>query len=117
MITWAKIKVGFHHTMKQIYGDNYTFDKVECLRLQTLDGKFNWLPPVRYVDSDTLGGANAVYDAESETLLLNSELAGSDLAAQSIFEEVGNHLDIVLNVRDSSEKQSVMPIRTAYMEC
>jgi len=117
MVTWAKIKIGFHHTMKQVYRDNYTFEKAESLRQQALDGNLAWLPEVRYVDADTLGGANGAYDADSETLLLNADLAGSALAAPTLVEEAGHHLDNVLNIRDARGDKRNMSVNTVTLEC
>ncbi len=117
MVTWAKIKIGFHNTIKQIYGENYTFDKAEFLRQQTLNGNFDWLPTVRYVDADTLDGANGAYDAESETFFLNASLAGSDIAAQTFVEEAGNHLDSVLNISNARRDERAEPLHKTYLEC
>lgn len=117
MVTWAKIKIGFHHTMKQVYRDNYTFEKAESLRQQALDGNLAWLPEVRYVDADTLGGANGAYDADSETLLLNADLAGSALAAPTLVEEAGHHLDTVLNISDTRGNDKEVSFHRATLEC
>jgi len=117
MVTWAKIKIGFHHTMKQVYRDNYTFEKAESLRQQALDGNFEWLPEVRYVDADSLGGANGAYDADSATLLLNADLAGSALAVPTLVEEAGHHLDNVLNISDARGDDRELSINTATLEC
>ncbi len=119
MVTWAKAKLSFHITMKQVYRDNYTFERAEALRQQTVDGNFNWLPAVRFVNADALCGANGEYDTVSETLLLNADLAGSDLAAQTFVVEASHHLETVLNVgeADTSNDEVEMSVQGAYMVC
>jgi len=99
MVTLAQDKAGFHATIKQVYGDNYRVKKAESLRQQSLNGNFNWLPAVCFVHADTLSGANGTYDFESETLLLNVDLAGAGQAAQAFIREAGKHLDTVLNIQ------------------
>jgi len=79
----AQDKTAFHNTMQQVYGDNYNSAEAETMREQALDGNFDWLPEVRYVDADVLAGANGAYDTESETVLINANLKGTELGAQT----------------------------------
>jgi len=40
-----------------------------------------------------------IYDFESETLVLNANLSGTELATKLFVEEAGHHLETVLNIR------------------
>ncbi len=98
----AEDKATFHDTLKGIFGEGYDTTKAEQYRQQALAGDFEWLPPVRWVEADVLGGAHGAYDSESGTVLLNQELKGNpSLAASTYVEEAGHHLDAQLNVADT----------------
>lgn len=90
----------FHATMQQVYGESYDYDTAESLRQRALAGDFSWLPPVRTVSAETLGGANGAYDAEAGVIYLNEDLS-PELAAQTYVEEAGHHLDTLLNTTDT----------------
>ncbi|MGE6761026.1 hypothetical protein ACQKGO_23610 [Corallococcus interemptor] len=96
----ASDKQKFHETMRTVYGEGYDAAKAEQFRQQALKGDFGWLPPVRTVSAETLGGANGAYDAESGTVLINESLDPS-LAASTYVEEAGHHLDTKLNTEDT----------------
>lgn len=96
----AQDKAGFHDFMKQVFGDNYDVAKAESFRQAALKGDFSWLPPVKFVDSATLNGANGAYDQSTGTVLLNEELSPS-LAAETYVEEAAHHLDAQLNKTDT----------------
>jgi hypothetical protein len=97
----AADKKQFHDTMKNVFGEGYDATKAEQFRQQAQAGNFDWLPPVKLVSAETLGGANGAYDAESGTVLLNESLDPS-LAASTFVEEAGHHLDTQLNSKDSA---------------
>jgi hypothetical protein len=96
----ASNKEQFHDTMRKVFGEGYDAAKAEQFRQQAQAGNFDWLPPVKLVSAETLGGANGAYDAESGTVLLNASLDPS-LAASTYVEEAGHHLDAQLNTKDS----------------
>lgn len=96
----AKDEAAFHQLLETVYGKDYDRAVAEDLRQRALAGDFSWLPPVRFLDAETLGGAHGAYDAESGTVFLNRSL---DLAtlAQTYVEEVGHHLDTKLKTEDT----------------
>lgn len=97
----ASDKQKFHDTMRQVFGEGYDATKAEKFRQQAQAGNFDWLPPVKLVSAETLGGANGAYDAESGTVLINASL-DPELAASTYVEEAGHHLDTQLNAKDSA---------------
>lgn len=103
----ATDKQRFHDTMRTVYGEGYDAAKAEQYRQQALSGDFSWLPPVRQVSADVLGGANGAYDAESGTVLLNESLDPA-LAASTYVEEAGHHLDTQLNTQDTAGDEGEM---------
>ena len=70
----AADKKGFHDTMRAVFGPGYDTRKAEQYRQQALKGDFGWLPPVKQVEPEALGGANGAYDSETGTVLLNRTL-------------------------------------------
>jgi hypothetical protein len=98
----AQDKAKFHDTMRSIFGEGYDARKAEGYRQQALAGNYDWLPPVKWVGSDVLGGAHGAYDSESGTVFLDKALQGNPaLAASTYVEEAGHHLDAKLNTVDS----------------
>jgi hypothetical protein len=98
----AQDKAKFHDTMRSIFGEGYDAKKAEGYRQQALAGNYDWLPPVKWVGSDVLGGAHGAYDSESGTVFLDKALQGNPaLAASTYVEEAGHHLDAKLNTVDS----------------
>ncbi|HEX8819485.1 MAG TPA: hypothetical protein VF794_06135, partial [Archangium sp.] len=95
-------KQRFHETMRGIFGGGYDTAKAEQYRQQALAGDFGWMPPVQWVDSQTLQGGHGAYDSRSGKVLLNRDLQGNPaLAASTYVEEAGHHLDARLNTVDS----------------
>ena len=93
----------FHATMRQVYGAGYDREAAEAMRQQALAGDYSWLPPVVYVGSDVLGGANGAYDAEAGVIYLNeSLLSDPSLAAATFLEEAGHHIDTLVNGSDTA---------------
>jgi hypothetical protein len=97
----ATDKKKFHDTMRTVFGEGYDAAKAEQFRQRAQAGDFGWLPPVKLVSAETLGGANGAYDAESGVVLLNKSL-DPELAASTYVEEAGHHLDAQLNSKDSA---------------
>jgi len=92
----------FHDTMKMVYGDGYDAKAAEGFRQKALAGDFSWLPPVKWVSSQTLQGNHGAYDAGSGTVFLNADLKNNPaLAASTYVEEAGHHLDTKLNTKDA----------------
>ncbi len=105
--TLAEDKAGFHSLMRSVYGDGYDRVQAESFRQQALEGDFSWLPPVQFVDSSTLNGANGAYDAESGVVYLNRDLDPAT-AGETYVEEVGHHLDTQLAATDTEGDEGEM---------
>jgi hypothetical protein len=103
----AKDAEKFHALMKQVYGEGYDRAKAEAFRESALNGDYSWLPKIRFVGADTLGGANGAYDQASGTVILNQELDPSTMA-QTFVEEAGHHLDAQLNKVDTRGDEGEM---------
>ncbi|UCF34323.1 MAG: DUF4157 domain-containing protein [Phycisphaerales bacterium] len=98
----AQNKAEFHKFMQQVFGKGYDQAKAEQFRQQALKGDYSWLPPIEFVDSQTLRGANGAYDAEKGVVYINSDLKSNPQRAASTYvEEAGHHLDTQLNKKDT----------------
>ncbi|MFZ4573277.1 MAG: hypothetical protein ACOYN0_02700, partial [Phycisphaerales bacterium] len=86
----------FHNTLKQVFGSGYDAKLAEEYRHAALGGDFSWLPEVRLVDSQTLGGARGAFDASGGEILLNSDFSDTELS-DVYMEEAGHFLDNALN--------------------
>ncbi|MFQ5590065.1 MAG: DUF4157 domain-containing protein [Phycisphaerae bacterium] len=99
----------FHSFMKQVFGDSYDARKAEQYRQMALKGDFSFLPPIEFVSSSTLGGANGAYNAEAGVVYINSDLKNNvGLAARTYVEEAGHHLDTKLNKADTRGDEGEM---------
>ena len=106
----AANKQEFDAFMQQVFGDKYDKNTAEQFRQQALKGDFSFLPEVKFVDADTLGGANGAYNAEEGVVYINKDLAANDpaTAAQTFVEEAGHHLDAKLNTVDTQGDEGEM---------
>jgi len=100
--TLARDPEAFQRTMHQVFGEGYDQARAERFRQMALRGDYSFLPPVEYVDNQTLRGANGAYDSERGVIYINESLRGTARAAATFVEEAGHHLDAELNVRDSA---------------
>ncbi|MEM7201937.1 MAG: hypothetical protein AAF628_16845 [Planctomycetota bacterium] len=98
----------FHALMKQVFGDGYDRVEAESLRQRALDGDFSFLPEVRYVGSESLGGANGAYDQEAGVVYINEDLKGTELAQSTFVEEAGHHIDTLVNGADTAGDEGEM---------
>jgi hypothetical protein len=95
-------KKAFHKLLQRSFGPNYDQGQAEQYRQQALKGDFDWLPPVRVVESTVLGGAHGAFNAEEGVIYLNKDvLKDGKLAADIYAEEFGHFLDTKLNRADS----------------
>ena len=98
----AQDKGKFHETMKKVFGDSYDVSKAEAFRQSALKGQFSWLPPMRFVDNESLGGANGAYNKKENMIYINENLKNNlELAASTYAEEAGHGLDVHLNTSDT----------------
>lgn len=106
----AANKQEFDAFMQQVFGDKYDKTMAEQFRQQALAGDFSFLPDVKFVDAETLHGANGAYSAEEGVVYINKDMAASDpaKAAQTFVEEAGAHLDAKLNTVDTQGDEGEM---------
>ncbi|MBU8899184.1 hypothetical protein KRR26_26570 [Corallococcus sp. M34] len=97
----ASDKKRFHDTMRTVFGDGYNAIQAENYRQKAQAGDYGWLPKVRLVSPETLGGAYGAYDSQSGTVFINQTLSPQE-AASTFVEEAGHHLDTKLNVQDAA---------------
>jgi hypothetical protein len=91
----------FHELVTSVFGADHDRAAAEDLRRRTLDGDLSWLPPVRLVSRETLGGANGAYDGEAGVVFLARDLDPAT-ARETFIEEVGHHLDRLLRPTDAA---------------
>ena len=92
----------FHETLAKTFGPGYDRAAAEQLRLKILDGDTSWMPDVAFAEDQQLGGALGAYSRENGTVYINSQIVSPKRAAEVLIEEIGHHLDTLLNKRDSA---------------
>lgn len=91
----------FHDVLRNSFGDGYNQERAEGLREQALANDFSWLPNVRLVDASTLEGGLGAYESSSGTIYIDKSLQGTSQGSRVFAEEVGHHLDSLLNDTDT----------------
>jgi hypothetical protein len=95
--TFAADQERFHTIMNRIYvTGSYSREKTEQLRQRALSGDYSWLPRVRFVPDQAIGGKNGIYDSEGlpPTVYMSDRLLKDPVEAQKSFNRaVGFHLD------------------------
>lgn len=113
----ARSSEAFHSLMRQAFGNSYDRGAAEQLRQRAVAGDFSWLPNVKFVSNDTLGGANGAYDADSQTVFLNAGKGNNwQTLAATFMEEVGHHIDTMVNRGDSAGDEGEIFRRTLLGE-
>jgi len=93
----------FHQTLKTAFGSTYDKVAAEGLRQRALRGDFSWMPKVKFATRAELSGANGAYDRSSGTVYLAADLRSNPrLAAATLTEEVGHHIDTLVNKSDAA---------------
>lgn len=90
----------FHENFQTTFGSNYAETNIESLRQQILDNDFSFIPRIQFTDGITLHGHAGAYEAETSTIYLNESLS-EELSNQTFIEEMGHHLDNIVNEVDS----------------
>lgn len=104
----AADKQRFHEVMRDSFGERYDARKAERYRQLALSGDFDWLPPVKWVDSAVLLGARGAYYPEFGTVFIDRSLQRfPSLAAATFAEEAGHVLDALLNPVDTQGSRGV----------
>jgi hypothetical protein len=78
---------------------------LSALMSQWSSGDFGALPPIRLLSSEAISGALGAYSVSAGTIVLNAEwlqVATSDQVSAVLTEELGHHLDALLNASDTT---------------
>ena len=107
-------KAKFDATMQKVFGDDYDRGLAEQYRQKALAGDFSWLPDIKLVDAQTLGGGNGAYNAAEGVVYINRDVVAADpaKATQVYVEEAGHHLDAKLNKVDAAGDEGELFRRT-----
>lgn len=100
----ARHRKGFHALARAVFGAGYDVELAEGYRLSVEDGDFDWLPGIKLVGREALGGRRGGYHAPSRVVYLGRELSRAGLA-DTYIEEVATHLAVELNPRDRAGKR------------
>ncbi len=93
----------FHAHMSKSFGPDYDREAAEAIRGKLLAGDRSWLPTIELASADDLGGALGAYDKAGGAIYLQREMVSPKRASEVLIEELGHHLDQLLNKgRDSA---------------
>jgi hypothetical protein len=91
----------FAAVLEQAFGTDYDRVKAEAIRQQILRRDFSWAPKVRIVADESLAGSRGAYEAKSGTVYLSSSIPSKFERTFVYIEELGHHLDTLLNTADA----------------
>lgn len=102
---FAKVP-NFVEKMNLAFGESWDNQAANVLTQDWLNGDFSLIPPVKFVSSAEIGGANGAFAAATDTIYLSRELlagngANSATVADVLLEEIGHSVDARLNVTDT----------------
>lgn len=102
---FAKVP-NFVEKMNLAFGESWDTQAANSLTQDWLNGDFSLIPPVKFVSSAEIGGANGAFAAATDTIYLSRELlagngANSATVADVLLEEIGHSVDARLNITDS----------------
>jgi hypothetical protein len=93
----------FHAMMREVYGAGYDMAKAEQFRQAALRGDYSWLPPIKFVSGEMLGGGNGCFSAEDGCVYLNADLKDDPkMLARVYVEETGHFIDTQVNKNDAA---------------
>ena len=102
---FAKVP-NFVEKMNLAFGESWDTQAANSLTQDWLNGDFSLIPPVKFVSSAEIGGANGAFASATDTIYLSRELltgngANPATVADVLLEEIGHSVDSRLNVADS----------------
>ncbi|MBE9141881.1 Calx-beta domain-containing protein [Planktothrix mougeotii] len=102
---FAKVP-NFVEKMNLAFGESWDNQAANVLTEDWLNGDFSLIPPVKFVSSAEIGGANGAFAAATDTIYLSRELltgngANPAAVANVLLEEIGHSVDARLNVTDT----------------
>ena len=80
--------------LKEIFGATSGTSASLLNRIRNND--LSWLPRIEILSAEILSPAIAAYSRETETIYL-SDACPSDLQTEALLEEIGHHIDAILN--------------------
>jgi surface antigen len=102
---FAKVP-NFVEKMNLAFGESWDNQAANVLTQDWLNGDFSLIPPVKFVSSAEIDGANGAFAAATDTIYLSRELLAENGAnpatvADVLLEEIGHSVDSRLNITDS----------------
>ncbi|HBW58481.1 MAG TPA: hypothetical protein DEF27_12035 [Oscillatoriales bacterium UBA8482] len=102
---FAKVP-NFVEKMNLAFGESWDNQAANVLTQDWLNGDFSSIPPVEFVSSAEIGGANGAFAAATDTIYLSRELLAENGAnpatvADVLLEEIGHSVDSRLNITDA----------------
>jgi len=102
---FAKVP-NFVEKMNLAFGESWDNQAANVLNQDWLNGDFSLIPPVKFVSSAEIGGANGAFAAATDTIYLSRELLAGNGAnpaavADVLLEEIGHSVDSRLNITDA----------------
>ncbi|WP_026794259.1 MULTISPECIES: hypothetical protein [Planktothrix] len=102
---FAKVP-NFVEKMNLAFGESWDNQAANSLTQDWLNGDFSLIPPVKFVSSAEIGGANGAFAGATDTIYLSRELltengANPVAVADVLLEEIGHSVDSRLNITDA----------------
>ena len=102
---FAKVP-NFVEKMNLAFGESSDTQAANVLTQDWLNGDFSLIPPVKFVSSAEIDGANGAFASATDTIYLSRELlagngANSATVADVLLEEIGHSVDARLNITDT----------------
>lgn len=102
---FAKVP-NFVEKMNLAFGESWDTQAANVLTQDWLNGDFSLIPPVKFVSSAEIDGANGAFASATDTIYLSRELlagngANSATVADVLLEEIGHSVDARLNITDT----------------
>lgn len=102
---FAKVP-NFVEKMNLAFGESADTQAANVLNQDWLNGDFSSIPPVKFVSSAEIGGANGAFASATDTIYLSRELLAGNgtnpaAVADVLLEEIGHSVDSRLNITDA----------------
>lgn len=104
----AQSEQGFHAILEKAFGPGYDHEKAESIRQQILREDFSWAPRVEIVSDDFLHGMLGAYSVTAGTVYVSKSVPSKFERTFIYIEELGHHLDSLLNKQDAPGDEGAM---------
>lgn len=98
----AQDALKFHSLFKAVFGEDIDANQVESLRQDAVEGRYDWLPVVKWVSAEEMPQGYGAYHEASDTIFMNEAYRDTGIARKTFVEEVGHALDARLNTVDTT---------------